>query len=141
MHPTRLSPVVPSILIPGLNLLFKVGANDIFEDYRLTGGVRFATDFDSNEYLLSFENVKKRLDKQLIFHRQVFKNNTYESYIKTYTHELLGVVKYPFSQTLALKGTVSFRHDNTEFLSTDIVNLNEATHLQSMGWDKGRINL
>ncbi len=110
---------------PGLNLLFKVGANDIFEDYRLTGGVRFATDFDSNEYLLSFENVKKRLDKQLIFHRQVFKNYTYESYIKTYTHELLGVVKYPFSQTLALKGTVSFRHDNTVFLSTDINNLNE----------------
>ena len=110
---------------PGLNLLFKVGANDIFEDYRLTGGVRFATDFDSNEYLLSFENVKKRLDKQLIFHRQVFKNYTYESYIKTYTHELLGVVKYPFSQTLALKGTVSFRHDNTIFLSTDINNLNE----------------
>lgn len=110
---------------PGLNLLFKVGANDIFEDYRLTGGVRFATDFDSNEYLLSFENVKKRLDKQLIFHRQVFKNYTYESYIKTYTHELLGVVKYPFSQTLALKGTVSFRHDNTVFLATDINNLNE----------------
>ncbi len=45
---------------PGLNLLFKVGANDLFEDYRLTGGVRFATDFDSNEYLLSFENVKKQ---------------------------------------------------------------------------------
>ena len=61
---------------PGLNLLFKVGANDLFEDYRLVGGVRFATDFDSNEYLLSFENLKQQLDKQLLFHRQVFKNYT-----------------------------------------------------------------
>lgn len=124
---------------PGLNLLFKVGANDIFEDYRLTGGVRFATDFDSNEYLLSFENIKKRLDKQLIFHRQVFKNYTYESYIKTHTHEVLGVVKYPFSQTLAVKGTVSFRHDNTVFLATDIGNLNQAPITKVWGGLKGEL--
>ena len=39
-----------------------MGANDLFEDYRLVGGVRFATDFDSNEYLLSFENLKQQLD-------------------------------------------------------------------------------
>jgi len=112
---------------PGLNLLFKVGANDLFEDYRLTGGVRFATDFDSNEYLLSFENVKKRLDKQLLFHRQVFKNFTEDSFtenIKTFTHELQGIVKYPFSQILAVKGTVSLRHDNTVFLATNSNYLN-----------------
>jgi WD40 repeat protein len=124
---------------PGMNLLFKVGANDLFEDYRLTGGVRFATDFDSNEYLLSFENVKKRLDKQLLFHRQVFKNYTYESYIKTYTHELLGSLKYPFSQTLAVKGTVSLRHDNTIFLSTDLGNLNEPSLLKVWGGLKGEV--
>lgn len=124
---------------PGLNLLFKVGANDLFEDYRLTGGVRFATDFDSNEYLLSFENVKKRLDKQLIFHRQVFKNYTSESYIKTYTHELLGSLKFPFSQTLAVKGTATFRHDNTVFLSTDIGNLNEAPITKVWGGLKGEL--
>ena len=124
---------------PGLNLLFKVGANDLFEDYRLTGGVRFATDFDSNEYLLSFENVKKRLDKQLIFHRQVFKNYTYESYIKTYTHELLGSLKYPFSQTLAVKGTASFRHDNTVFLATDINNLTEESITKVWGGLKAEV--
>ncbi len=124
---------------PGLNLLFKVGANDLFEDYRLTGGVRFATDFDSNEYLLSFENVKKRLDKQVIFHRQVFKNYTWDSYIKTYTHELLGSLKYPFSQTLAVKGTVSFRHDNTVYLSTDINNLNEESITKVWGGLKGEV--
>lgn len=124
---------------PGLNLLFKVGANDLFEDYRLTGGVRFATDFDSNEYLLSFENVKKRLDKQVLFHRQVFKNYTTQSYIKTYTHELLGSLKYPFSQTLAVKGTVSLRHDNTIFLSTDIGNLNEPPITKVWGGLKGEV--
>ncbi|MEZ5069824.1 MAG: hypothetical protein R2751_02355 [Bacteroidales bacterium] len=124
---------------PGLNLLFKVGANDLFEDYRLIGGVRLATDFDSNEYLLSFENLKTRLDKQLIFHRQVFKNYTEDSDIKTFSHEVLASLKYPFTQTLAFKGTASFRHDNTIFLSTDITNLNTESLLKVWGGVKGEL--
>jgi len=125
---------------PGLNLLFKVGANDLFEDYRLVGGVRFATDFDSNEYLLSFENLKQQLDKQIIFHRQVFKNYIdYYTVVKTYTHELLGSVKYPLRQTLAVKGTASFRHDNSVFLSTNNENLNKPNILKVWGGIKGEL--
>ena len=126
---------------PGLNLLFKVGANDLFEDYRIVGGVRFATDFDSNEYLLSFENLKHQLDKQLIFHRQVFKNYIDNSYAiaKTYTNELLASVKYPLSQTLALKGTASFRHDNSVYLSTNNENLNKPNILKVWGGLKAEV--
>jgi hypothetical protein len=127
---------------PGLNLLFKVGANDLFEDYRLIGGVRFATDFDSNEYLLSFESLKRRLDKQLIFHRQVFKTYTAESFVpnvKTFTNEILGSLKYPLNQTLAIKGTASFRHDNTIFLSVDLDNLNEPNNVKVWGGLKGEL--
>ncbi|MEX0988324.1 MAG: hypothetical protein WD052_12680 [Bacteroidales bacterium] len=108
---------------PGFNMLFKVGANDLFENYRLVGGVRFSSDLNSNEYLLSFENLKHRLDQQVIFHRQALNNQFDNALVKTYTHELLGSVKYPFNQVLALKGTASFRHDNSIFLSTDISNL------------------
>ena len=125
---------------PGLNLLFKVGANDLFEDYRIIGGVRFATDFDSNEYLLSFENLKQQLDKQLVFHRQVFKNYIdSRTIVKTYTHELLASVKYPLSQTLALKGTASFRHDNSVYLSTNSENLNKPNLLKVWGGLKGEV--
>lgn len=125
---------------PGLNLLLKVGANDLFEDYRLVGGVRFATDFDSNEYLLSFENLKYQLDKQLLFHRQVFKNYTTDgANIKTFTHELLGSLKYPLSQSLAVKGTASFRHDNTVFLATEVKFLNEPNIVKVWGGLKGEL--
>ncbi|MDT8431431.1 MAG: hypothetical protein RQ746_07885 [Bacteroidales bacterium] len=124
---------------PGFNLLFKVGANDLFEDYRLVGGVRFATDFNSNEYLLSFENLKKRLDQQVIFHRQVINNQFENSLIKTYSHEVLGSVKYPFNQVLALKGTASFRHDNSVFLSTDNANLAEDNILKVWGGLKAEL--
>jgi WD40 repeat protein len=109
---------------PGFNLLFKLGANDLFEDYKIIGGVRFGLDFESNEYLLSFENLKRRLDRQIIFHRQAYENyavdesDTYYP-LKTHTHELFYSLRYPFSQTLALKGTASFRDDRTAFLSTN----------------------
>ncbi len=110
---------------PGFNMLFKVGANDLFEDYRLIGGVRFASDFDSNEYLLSVENLKKRIDKQLIFHRQVFKTSSEYSLLKIFSHELFYSMSYPFSQVGALKATASFRNDKIVYLSTDLQNLNE----------------
>lgn len=118
---------------PGFNLLFKVGANDLFEDYRLVGGMRFSADFNSNEYLLSFENLKRRLDQQVVFHRQVISNQLEDALLKTYSHEILGSVKYPFNQILALKGTASFRHDNSVFLSTDIANLAEDNILKVWG--------
>jgi hypothetical protein len=55
---------------PGVNLMNKFGTIDLFENYRITGGFRFAFNFDSNEYLLSVEQLKGKFDKQLIFHRQ-----------------------------------------------------------------------
>ncbi len=105
---------------PGFNLLFKLGTNDLFEDYKIIGGVRFGLDFESNEYLLSFENLKRRLDRQIIFHRQAYDNyavDEAENYypLKTHTHELFYSLRYPFTQTFAVKGTVSFRDDRTVF--------------------------
>ncbi len=118
---------------PGFNLLFKVGATDLFEDYRLIGGVRFATDFNSNEYLLSFENMKGQWDKQFIFHRQVFRASNTQSLIKTYTHELMFIMKYPFSQVSAIRGSAIFRTDRSVFLSTDLSNLNEPDIIRPWG--------
>lgn len=108
---------------PGFNVFFKIGTNDLFEDYKITGGFRFAGNFDSNEYLLSFENLRQRLDKQYVFHRQAFTTFNTNSMIKTHTHEAMYILKYPFSQVLSVKGTFSLRNDRNVFLSTDYQNL------------------
>jgi len=118
---------------PGLNMLFKIGVNDLFEDYKIVGGLRFSGDFDSNEYLLSFENLKTRLDKQIIFHRQTFKSKSDYFIVKTHTHELMYILSYPFSQVTALKGTASFRHDKNVFLATDMSNLNTDDIIKAWG--------
>lgn len=104
---------------PGFNFLFKAGVNDLFEDYRLTGAFRFSTDFQSHEYLLSFENLKNRLDEQFLFHEQTFKEIGTYTGTKTSSQELMYIRKYPFSQVSAIKGTASLRYDKIIQLSTD----------------------
>ncbi len=108
---------------PGFNMLFKLGTNDLFEDYKVTGGVRFSADFDSNEFLLSMENLKRRLNKRLIFHRQVFKSENEDSYVKSYSHNVMLTLRWPFSQVSAFEGSLSGRYDNYVYLSTDLKNL------------------
>lgn len=111
---------------PGFNMLFKVGTQDLFEDYKIVGGVRFGADFESNEYLLSFENLKKRLDKETIFHRQVYQTSTQDGYsiVKATTQEIFYLLKYPLSQVNAFRATLNGRLDSYNFLSTDQQNMN-----------------
>jgi hypothetical protein len=104
---------------PGANFLTKVGTNDLFEDYKITGGFRIPLDFESSEYLLSFENLKDRLDKQYVFHRQVVKqyggtDNT--EYIKTITNEISAIYRHPFSQVSAFVTTIGLRNDRNVYL-------------------------
>jgi hypothetical protein len=104
---------------PRTNILMKVGTHDLFEDYKITGGFRIPLDFESSEYLLSFENLKDRLDKQYVYHRQVFRHfggpdNT--EYIKTITNEISGIYRHPFSQITALVTTIGLRNDRNVFL-------------------------
>lgn len=111
---------------PGFNMLFKIGTQDLFEDYKILGGVRFGGDFDSNEYLLSIQNLKHRWDHEVIFHRQGYTQPTtnYYSLVKTKSQTAYYVSKFPLNQVASFRGTVSLRSDNNIFLSTDQYNLN-----------------
>lgn len=118
---------------PGFNGLFKVGTHDLFEDYRVTAGVRFSGNFDSNEFLVSIENLKNRIDQELLFHRQSFKSMSEFSYFKVLSNELLFSLKYPFSQVAALKATVSARIDRRVHMATDIHNLDSVDIYNNWG--------
>ena len=113
---------------PGFNFLFKIGTRDLFEDYRVTGGFRFSGNFNSNEYLLSFENLKKRADKQFLFYRQVITNPSDDNYlIKTQSNHLVYVWRYPFSQVDAVKISSTLRYDKDATLSLNRNALNQPT--------------
>lgn len=104
---------------PGFNALFKIGAYDLLEDYKIIAGVRFSADFNSNEYLVSLENLKRKIDEQYIYHRQSFENVTENFISRTLTNKLMYLRTLPFSQISALKGTLILRHDRQTYLSID----------------------
>jgi hypothetical protein len=109
---------------PGVNILTRFGILDMFENYRLTGGFRFSGNFDSNEYLLSVENLKGVFDKQLIYHRQAFFSSNDTSLFKTHTQNIYLSYAKPITPVLALKGTLSYRYDRHVILATDMASLN-----------------
>jgi len=111
----------------GLNGFIKMGINDLLEDYRITGGFKLSGDLNSNEYLISFENLKHRLDKQITFYRQArFLTSLYEA-VKVHTHELRYTNKWPFSDVAAVSGSVAYRNDRFVTLSTESVTLHKPT--------------
>ncbi len=118
---------------PGINGMFKLGASDLFEDYKITGGFRIAANLKSNEYFLSWQNLKKRLDKQVMFNRQAFSNENANIPNKVQTHTLSYILKYPFTENSALKGTILGRTDRTVYLGTDEANLRKPNETAYLG--------
>lgn len=124
---------------PGVNLLTRFGTIDLFENYRVTGGFRFAGNFDSNEYLLSVENLKGKYDKQLIFHRQAYFAESQDTLLKAFTHNLYLSYARPITPVFALKGTLSYRNDKYVYLSRDIATLSREDYMQHWGSFKAEV--
>ena len=108
---------------PGLNGLIRFGTVDLLENYRITGGLRLASNFDSNEYLLSVENLMGTFDKQLTFHRQAYFSYNDTSLFKTFSHNLHLSYSIPLTPTFALRGTASYRNDKHVILAIDAMSL------------------
>lgn len=104
---------------PGVSALFKIGASDLFDDYKLMGGVRVPTSFQSGgEYLLMIQHLKKRIDHRLLLYRQKTVALTGLPN-KTITHDIRYRMSYPFSETWSFRTTFNFRKDNTILIPTN----------------------
>jgi Tol biopolymer transport system component len=108
---------------PGLNALFKIGVNDLFDDYRIVGGFRLSGNLNSNEYYVRYENFRNRLDKSISFYRQGREEVTSFSLYRVHTHEVKYNVRWPFNDLASVRGMVAYRNDRLATLSTDLVNL------------------
>jgi Tol biopolymer transport system component len=107
------------------NALFVVGATDLLEDYRFMGGVRLNASLIHNEYLFGYANLKYRLDRETYFHRTGFDvAYTTGEYIRHRIHELHYVLRYPFTEVIALKGTATLQYDKPYSLAYDYPSAN-----------------
>jgi WD40 repeat protein len=115
----------PENVMPGFSFYIKYGMSDLFEDYRLVGGFRFGANLRNNNYMLYYENLKKRLDKKIIFERQVEEGTDGFSLVKLKTNQIAYEVRYPLSEIDRFEARVFYRNDNYTFLATDFINLTQ----------------
>ncbi|HQV01235.1 MAG TPA: hypothetical protein PLO59_08750, partial [Bacteroidia bacterium] len=104
---------------PGLNGLFLVGINELMEDYKLIGGMRVSGNLNSNEFYVSYENLRHRFDKTWSFYRQAREDFIGYAPIKILTQELRYKIKYPFNDVSSLRGSFGFRADRGVVRSVD----------------------
>lgn len=111
----------------GFNELIQVGAADLFEDYRLLGGFKIPLNLSNTEYMVAFENLKRRLDKKYLASRRTFREINQFEVSKLHTYEFKNALKYPFNEVASARLTSGLRYDRTLTLSTEDVSLNTPT--------------
>jgi len=125
----------PKFEYPALSAMIKISATDKLEDYRLVGGFKIPTSLSGSEYFISYDNFKKRLDKQILFYRSVELNpvqtqdqvsGSFETFTsKINTNYLQGTLKYPFSTFARVQGSLGYRYDNIAIQATDFTTLQQ----------------
>ena len=101
----------PIYLNTGFNALFMLGINDLFEDYRITGGFRIGWDLNSYEFLFSYENLSRRLDRQITLHRQAITSQVNGYVYRQNSNSLFYTLKFPFNKTNCIRLTLKGRYE------------------------------
>ncbi len=117
----------------GFNELIKVGASDLFEDYRLIGGFKLPVNLNNTEYLLVFEDLKSRLDKKYLLSRRTFKQVGQNYVEKKQTLLFKYALKYPINEVASLRLTSNLRYDRDVLLSTEQATLTYPTQHDYFG--------
>lgn len=119
-------------LNPGLSGLTRMGVSDLFEDHKIVGGFRLALDLNNNDYLVVYENLKRRLDKRISFQRQAYQSLTETGVEKVHTHNVRYQVSWPFSELASIRTSVMYRNDRRVVQSIDPLSLREANSFDHM---------
>lgn len=129
----------PIYLNPGFNMFFQIGMNDLMEDYRIIGGVRLNLSLINNEYIFSYANLKKRLDKEIVLHRNTLEGSNGYTIVRVHTHEAFYILSWPFNEALSIVGTGMYRNDMYVTLATDQANLETPTRYKNWAGVKGEL--
>tara|TARA_R110001592_G_scaffold307299_2_gene580613 strand:- start:111823 stop:115026 length:3204 start_codon:yes stop_codon:yes gene_type:complete len=113
----------PQTVSPGLGVFSKVGVSDLFEDYRITGGIRFSANLENNDYLLRYDNLRKRLDKSFVLTRvnSRFTNGLNVFGSQTYTANYVN--HYAISEVTSVELVPLLKYDRVVPLATDVFSL------------------
>jgi hypothetical protein len=117
-----------------LNGLIRMGTVDVFEDYKVSGGIRIAPNLRDNDVLFEFTNLKKRLDWGFTYYRQnnetiidtgKVNNSNTRALVKLHSNYYLARLNYPLDRVRSLRFTIGPRFDRYVFPAYSIANLKQ----------------
>lgn len=110
-------PVMLSSNTP-LNGLIRMSAFDLMEDIRVTGAFKIGTNLQDNEWLVNYQNLKRRIDWGFTYYRNVIgtqylEKNSQSTYnAKLFTNLYQGNISYPFDEARSIRFSTGIRADN-----------------------------
>ncbi len=121
----------PIYLNTGFNALFMLGINDLFEDYRITGGFRIGWNLRTYEFMFSYENLSRRLDRQITLYRQSISSEVGGYVYKQNNNSLFYTLKLPFNKTNSVRLTLKGRYETnvTAALNDQTLQAGDARHV------------
>jgi Tol biopolymer transport system component len=133
-----ISPAAGQMFNPGLNGMFKLGMLDLFEDYKITGGLRLAYDLSGFDYFASVETRKKRLDHKLTFYRQSRSGGVPEiRSFRNLSHEIRYGLRIPFNPVMGFRIETFYRQDRDITRATDVPTLEIPDKITN--WSGGKV--
>lgn len=107
------------------NGIIRVGTSDLMEDWKFAGGFRLSTDLKNNEYVMSAQYLKKRIDYGVTYYRNTQRVVAYDQFGNGYNSKLFtnlyqASVSYPFNRVRSLRFNAAFRSDKVVILADDI---------------------
>lgn len=108
-----------------LNGLIRLGTVDLFEDFKISGGIRVAPNLRDNDVLFEFTNLRKRFDWGFTYYRS---SNTVSVTLngsgvnrpflaKNFSNYYLGRLKYAIDRVRSIRATIGPRYDNLVLVS------------------------
>ncbi|WP_227006360.1 hypothetical protein [Rufibacter latericius] len=87
----------------GFGFVMEVGMADLFEDYRIRGGVFALTDLQTTNFYAEYSNLKNRYDYRIGYQKQSVYLASGATIRRLGKHEILPAFSYPLTNALSVK--------------------------------------
>lgn len=104
-----------------LNGIIRMGTSELFEDMKFTGGFRIATNLTDVDYLVQFQNLRRRLDWGVTYYRSTLREFPiydpnldpikYQLPNKLYSNLYQLHLAWPLDEVRSLRATLGYRTD------------------------------
>jgi len=116
----------------------RLGTADIMEDIKISGGYRLSTNLKDNDWLLQFNNLRKRIDWSLTYYRNVQETNysffdTLNYPGRVFSNLYQAGISYPFDVTKSVRVNFGIRKDRVVASTFDDISLKAPDFTKTYG--------